>query len=136
VKTSLDLSGTEFTVYRWSRKTKRHTDSDDLATIQAGSSLPFGARLRRRRIQRNGYLRKCEIFLETYRSMINHHGPKFYTDHRHSTLENICSFVKERLSKSKAIPVMFNRADGVKINEYRERLIYAKQKFEVRPSVN
>ena len=46
----------EFTVYKWLRKTKRHTN--DLATIQAGSSLlPFGARLRRRRIQRNGYLR-------------------------------------------------------------------------------
>ena len=53
----------------------------------------------------------------------------------YSTLDNIWSFVKEQLSKSKAIRVIFSRADGVKINEYREHLNYAMQKFEVRPSV-
>jgi hypothetical protein len=47
------------------------------------------------------------------------------------TLENICSFVNEQLSKSKAIRVIFNRAEGVKINEYREHLNYAMQKFEL-----
>ena len=31
--------------------------------------------------------------------------------------------------------VIFSRADGVKINEYREHLNYAMQKFEVRLSV-
>ena len=107
-----------------------------MATILAGSSLPFGARSRRRRIHKNGYLQKCEIFLKTYRSTIDHHGPKkFYTDHRSSTLESICSFVNEQLSKNKAIRVIFSRADGVKINEYREHLNYAMQKFEVRLSV-
>ena len=60
---------------------------------------------------------------------------KFYTDHGYSTLENICSFVNEQLSKSKAMRVIFSRADGVKINEYREHLNYAMQKFEVRLSV-
>ena len=77
------MSRSEFTVCRRSRKpvTKWHTN-DDLATIQTGSSLPFGARLRMRRIHRNGYLRKCKIFLKTYRGMINHHDPIFYTDHR------------------------------------------------------
>jgi hypothetical protein len=67
--------------------------------------------------------------------MIDHHGPKFYADHRYSTLENICSFVNEQLSKKKAIRVIFSRADSAKITEYREHLNYAMQKFEVRPSV-
>ena len=51
---------------------------NDLVTIQEDSSLPFGARSRRLRIQRNGYLQKCEIFLKTYHSMIDHHGPKIF----------------------------------------------------------
>ena len=60
----------------------------------------------------------------------------FNTDYpNYSTLESICSFVNERLSKSKAMRVIFSRAEGVKINEYREHLNYAMQKFEVRPSV-
>jgi hypothetical protein len=68
--------------------------------------------------------------------MIDHHGPKFYTDHRHSTLQNICSFLDEQLSKGKAIRrVMFSRSNGVKINEYREHLNSVMQKFEVCPSV-
>ena len=62
--------GLSFTSYRSLRKTKRHTN--DLASILAGLSLPFGARLRRRKIRRNGYPQKCEIFLKTYRSMIDH----------------------------------------------------------------
>jgi hypothetical protein len=106
-----------------------------LASILAGLSLPFGARLRRRKIQRNGYQQKCEISLKTYHSMIDHHGPKiFILTIDNSTLESICSFVNEPLTKSKAIRVIFSRADGVKINEYRENLNYAMQKFEVRPS--
>ena len=52
-----------------------------------------------------------------------------------STLENICSFVNEQVTKSKAKRFIFSRADSVKINEYREHLNYAMQKFEVRPSV-
>jgi len=52
------------------------------------------------------------------------------------TLENICSFVNEQLSKSKAIRVIFSRADGVKINEYREHLNYAMQKFELQSHMN
>jgi hypothetical protein len=68
--------------------------------------------------------------------MINHHGPKLYTDNRHdSTFKHICSFVDEQLSKRKVFRVIFSRADGVKINEYREHLNDAMQKFEVRPSV-
>jgi hypothetical protein len=64
-------------------------------------------------------------------------SPKFYTDNhdRHRTLENICSFVDEQLSKRKVFRVIFSRADGVKIKKYREHLNYAMQKFEVRPSV-
>ena len=54
---------------------------NDLATIQVGLSLPFGARLRRRRMQKNGYLRKCGIFLKTYLSMIDDHGLNCDTDH-------------------------------------------------------
>jgi hypothetical protein len=107
-----------------------------LDTIQAGLSSPFGARLRRRKIQRNGYLRKCELFLKTYQSKIDHHGPKFYTDNRHSTLENICSFVDEQLSKKKVLRVLLSRAEDVKIAKYREHLNYAMQKFEVRPSAS
>ena len=53
----------------------------------------------------------------------------------YSTLEKICSFVNEQLSKNKAIRVIFSRADTVKISEYREHLNYAMQKFEVCPSV-
>lgn len=34
------------------------------------------------------------------------------------------------------IRVVFSRADGVKINEYREHLNYAMQKFEVRYPLN
>ena len=68
--------------------------------------------------------------------MIDHHGPRFYTDKSiYSTLEMICSFVNQQLTKSKAIRVIFSRADTVKISEYREHLNYAMQKFEVRPSV-
>ena len=65
--------GLSFTAYRSLRK-KKHTNN--LATIQVGLSLPFGARLRRQRIQRNGYLQKCEIFLKTYCGMTEHHGSK------------------------------------------------------------
>ena len=46
-----------FTSYRYLRKTKRHTN--DLSTSQASLSLPFGVRLRRRRIQIIAYLMKC-----------------------------------------------------------------------------
>lgn len=53
------------------------------------------------------------------------------TDHQYSTLENICSFIQEQLSRNKAIRVIFSRADSVKISEYREHLNYAMQKFEV-----
>ena len=67
--------------------------------------------------------------------MIDHHCPKNYTDHRYSTLDNICSFVNEQLSKSKAIRFINRRTDGVKINKYRERLNYALREFdEVCPS--
>ena len=52
-----------------------------------------------------------------------------------SALENIYSFVDQQSSKSKAIRVIFRRADAVKIDEYREHLDYVMQKFEVRPSV-
>ena len=58
-------------LYRLSRKTKRHTN--DLASILEGSSLPFGARLRKLRILKNGCLQKCEIFLKTYHSKIDNH---------------------------------------------------------------
>ena len=49
----------------------------------------------------------------------------------HSTLKSICSFVQGQLSRSKVIRVIFGKADSVKINEYREGLHYAMQKFEV-----
>ena len=49
----------------------------------------------------------------------------------YSTFENICSFINEQLSRNKAIRVMFSRAECAKINEYRECLNYAMQKFEV-----
>ena len=54
----------------------------------------------------------------------------FITDHR---LESIRSFLDEQLSKNKVVCFMFSRPD-VKINEYREHLEFAKQRFEVRPS--
>ena len=67
--------------------------------------------------------------------MIDHHDPKFYIDHRYSTLENIGLFITGELLKSKGIRAMFSRPDVVKVNEYREHLNYVMQKFEVRPSV-
>jgi hypothetical protein len=42
------------TVYRQSRIIRRHTN--DLVTIQPGSSSLFGARIRRQKTQKNGYL--------------------------------------------------------------------------------
>ena len=74
--------------------------------------------------------------MKTYPSMIDDRDPKlFFTDHRYSTLEDICSLINEQLSKSKATRVICSGADGVKFNEYRKRLNYAMQKFEVRSSV-
>jgi len=52
------------------------------------------------------------------------------------TLESICSFVTEQLSRNKMIRVVFSRADGIKINEYREHLNYAMQKFELQSHIN
>ena len=61
--------------------------------------------------------------------MIDHHGLKFdnLLTIDYSTLGSICSFVSERLSR--------NRTERIKINEYREHLNYATQKFEVCLSV-
>ena len=54
------------------------------------------------------------------------------TINRNSTLDHICSFVREKLARSKAMRVIYSRADVGKIAEYRENLNYAMQKFEVR----
>ena len=50
----------------------------------------------------------------------------------YSILENICSFINEQLSNSKVIRVISSRNDGLKINEYREQLHYAMDRFKVR----
>ncbi|KAF8816226.1 hypothetical protein BYT27DRAFT_7333566 [Phlegmacium glaucopus] len=52
------------------------------------------------------------------------------------TLENICSFVEERLSKKRTIRMIFSRADDAKVTEYRELLNYAVQKFELQSHMN
>ena len=46
------------TLYRQSRKTKKHTN--DLVTIQRRLSSLFGARIKRQNPQRNGYLQICK----------------------------------------------------------------------------
>jgi hypothetical protein len=56
----------------------------------------------------------------------------FGINHRNSTLEEICLFVEEKLSRHKVIRVIFSKADVGKITEYREILNVAMQKFEVR----
>ncbi|KAF8816232.1 hypothetical protein BYT27DRAFT_7238066 [Phlegmacium glaucopus] len=52
------------------------------------------------------------------------------------TLESIATFVGEQLSRNRAIRVIFSRADTIKINEYREHLNYAMQKFELQSHMN
>ena len=47
-------------------------------------------------------------------------------------LDSICSFVEKTLAKSKAMRVIYSRADIGKISEYHESLNTAMQKFEVR----
>ena len=54
----IDLCFNDLTVYRQSRLITRHTN--DLVTIQLGSSSLFGARIRRQNPQRNGYLQICK----------------------------------------------------------------------------
>lgn len=54
------------------------------------------------------------------------------TINRNSILDQICSFVREKLARSKAMRVIYSRADVRKIADYRENLNSALQKFEVR----
>ena len=62
------------------------------------------------------YLQKCEKFLKTWHSMANYHLFTLLTIWQwHSTLEDICSFVKEQLLRNTAICIIFSKADGVKI---------------------
>ncbi|KAF8800779.1 hypothetical protein BYT27DRAFT_7262615 [Phlegmacium glaucopus] len=52
------------------------------------------------------------------------------------TLQSIASFAEDQLSRNMAIRVIFSRADAGKINEYREQLNYAIQKFELQSHMN
>ena len=51
---------------------------------------------------------------------------------QNSILDRICSFVREKLGRNKAMRVIYSKADVGKIAEYRENLNSAMQKFEVR----
>ena len=57
------------------------------------------------------------------------------TIYQNRILNHICVFIRGKLARNKAMRVIYSRADGGKIAEYRENLNAALQKFEVRTQI-